>query len=334
MDPRGHGTMVGGIIAARGNNTRGTAGVIFAGGPSLVGCKLAENLNNVAFANNAYDCLRFCQAVPADITVMSWGLNADAAFDNVLFNMLLNYNTALHVVAIGNDGARFFPGNANAVVEATSQVIPPVPGGVYRYDRNAPGSPAGHAQPAAYSGVLPHVISVGAVNLDGNDKWDFSNYGNEFVDVWAPGVDVVTTISCASKMWYYPNDNPAVCMGDEDGCFPYPATCRGDEVYTYNQTRCIQTAAQALNDLSNSYFKDSGTSFSAPFVAGVAAAVKNAAIASGRRASPADLKNILMRSACSIAQLQGLGRSGMVNMYEAVRMAQTGIAPNCIAADG
>ena len=205
MDPRGHGTMVGGIVGARGNANGGTAGVVYEGGPSMVGCKLVEGQEDAAFALNAYECLSFCQAVGADITVNSWGLDRNAAFDEALFGLFRSYNTALHVVAAGNGGSLFEAGNRNEYLQ----------NGRYIYDRNAPG---GATQPGAYSGLLPNVITVGAVNGQGTNRARFSEYGISYVDVWAPGVDIVSTMSVASNLWFA--ENALLNVPGQNGCFP------------------------------------------------------------------------------------------------------------------
>lgn len=320
MDPIGHGTMVAGLIGARGNNQLGIAGVAFAGGASLVGCKLAQDpASDYGFAVNVYMCLTFCESVRADFTVNSWGLTKAAQYDAALFSMFRDYRSALHVVAAGNDGHLFQPGDANVQVTETS----------FQYNRNAPGSPAGHAQPGAFSGILPNVITVGAVNLEGTNKAELSNYGSGYVDVWAPGVDIVSTISCASRLWWFEGGS----QRSYNGCFPYggPNAFFGvdpsdpDEKYVYNVSLCVQTAAAAQAKMESSFYKTSGTSFSAPLVAGIAAVVKNI----NTLYTPAEIKLVLLRSSCRNTQLQASGRRGMANMYEAVQMARTGQTPSC-----
>ncbi|OUJ74955.1 hypothetical protein BXP70_06730 [Hymenobacter crusticola] len=131
---------------------------------------------------------------------------------------------------------------------------------------------------------IPNLITVGA-NARANDEHlvaPFSNYGRQSVDVFAPGVEIMSTVP------------------------------------------------------SSAYGPLSGTSMAAPTVAGVAAVLKTYF----PQLSPADLKRIILQSAvpCHTQVLKPgtkervdfatLSRTGgIVNLYEAVKLASTQPSP-------
>ena len=95
----------------------------------------------------------------------------------------------------------------------------------YDVDGSSPNCPV---YPASYD--LPNIISVGAINENGT-KASFSNYGSSSVDLFAPGVSIIST---------YPTDF------------------------------CINNQCEGIH-YANGYHYMSGTSMAAPFVTGVAA---------------------------------------------------------------
>ncbi|MBO2010923.1 S8 family serine peptidase [Hymenobacter negativus] len=136
--------------------------------------------------------------------------------------------------------------------------------------------------------TIPNLITVGA-SARTNDEHlvaTFSNYGQQLVDVFAPGVDIVST---------YPN---------------------------------------------NQYHPGSGTSMACPVVAGIAAVLK----VNFPHLTPADLKRIILASATpvhtqvrrpgtkTLVDFATLSRTGgIVNMYEAVRLASAVPVPAATA---
>lgn len=137
--------------------------------------------------------------------------------------------------------------------------------------------------------VIPNLITVGASGRLNDEHLParFSNYGRRAVDVFAPGVDILST-------------------------FP-----------------------------DNEYRPDSGTSLACPVVAGIAAVLKTYF----PYLTPADLKRLIVASAQprhTSVQLPGTKRlvnfatlsraGGIVNLYEAVRLASAAPAANPAAA--
>jgi subtilisin family serine protease len=139
--------------------------------------------------------------------------------------------------------------------------------------------------------TIPNLITVGA-SARTNDEHlvaSFSNYSQHLVDVFAPGVDVVST---------YPN---------------------------------------------NKYRPGSGTSMACPVVAGIAAVLK----VTFPHLTPADLKRIILASAVpvhtqvlkpgtkTLVDFATLSRTGgIVNLYEAVRLASAVPVPAATAHRG
>ena len=121
------------------------------------------------------------------------------------------------------------------------------------------------AYPASYN--LPNEISVAAVDNTGKLA-DFSNYGENTVDVAAPGVDILSTTPLGYGI-----------------------------------------AGQDNNDDF-----ESGTSFAAPFVTGVAALLLSQGVE-----DPAQIKDIITSSCKPLSQLKGKVKSGgIIDAYVAL----------------
>jgi len=154
-DANGHGTHVAGTIAAVRNNNIGVAGV--ANNVKIMALRFLD-AGGYGFTSNAIAALNYAVANNAPISNNSWGssLSSDA-----LEAAIEVANQAGHtfVAAAGNSG------------------------------QNADLSPS---YPAAYSST--NIISVAAINSAG-DLASFSNYGLNSVDIAAPGVSIVSSIS-------------------------------------------------------------------------------------------------------------------------------------------
>ena len=154
-DGNGHGTHVAGTIAAVRNNNIGIAGV--AGNVKIMALKFLDSSGN-GYTNNALAALNYAVANGAPISNNSWGGGGSSTS---LFNAIEAANQAGHtfVAAAGNSG------------------------------RNIDSEPS---YPAAYGNS--NIISVAAINSSG-DLASFSNYGLNNVDIAAPGVSIVSSVS-------------------------------------------------------------------------------------------------------------------------------------------
>ena len=153
-DDAGHGTHVGGIIAAEGNNGSGVAGVNW--NAKLMPLKFldANGEGNTADAAMAID---YAVAHGARAINASWG---GPAFSQTLYEAVrrANEHNVLLIAAAGNEGNN-----------ADSQ----------------PDYPAGFD--------LPNVISVAASDRY-DQLLSYSNYGAHSVDLAAPGDDIYSTV--------------------------------------------------------------------------------------------------------------------------------------------
>lgn len=154
-DGNGHGTHVAGTIAAIRNNNIGIAGV--ANNIKIMPLRFLDNSGN-GYTNNAIAALNYAVANGAPISNNSWG---GGGYSSSLFNAIASADQAGHtfVAAAGNSGQDI--------------------------DSNP-------SYPAAYSNS--NIISVAAINSSG-DLASFSNYGYSNVDIAAPGVSILSTIS-------------------------------------------------------------------------------------------------------------------------------------------
>ncbi|WP_084962625.1 S8 family peptidase [Thermoactinospora rubra] len=154
-DGNGHGTHVAGILAAKAGNARGGAGVAF--NARLVVCKALDN-NLRGTVADVSDCILWTWQQGAKVINMSLGGRTD--------------HPALHQ-AIQNAWQLGLSQGATLVASA---------GNVALEDRGTPFFPAAYEE----------VVAVSATT-DRDQLASFSNTGS-FVDVAAPGEDVLSTI--------------------------------------------------------------------------------------------------------------------------------------------
>ncbi|MEM6262957.1 MAG: S8 family peptidase [Bacteroidota bacterium] len=150
-----HGTHVAGIIAARGNNSRGVTGVSWRS--KIMPLKFL-NADGGGFASGAIQALDYARTMGADMTNNSWG---GGGFNQSLSDAIGRVGQAgqLFIAAAGNNN-----GNNN--------------------DRAA-------LYPASYP--QDHIISVLATDF--NDTLPrFTNIGPATVDLGAPGLGIYSTI--------------------------------------------------------------------------------------------------------------------------------------------
>ncbi len=166
-DDQKHGSHVAGIIAASGNNGKGVAGVAW--GSRVVPLKVLDSLGD-GFTSDIVKAMDYVGdlrrgGVPIIAINMSFGGPTSSALERAVMRAL--QNDLLIVAAAGNESSN------NDLLK------------VY---------------PASYN--FPHVLSVSAVDQDGNLS-SYSNYGAETVSLSAPGDDVMSTVPFRTTGSYY-----------------------------------------------------------------------------------------------------------------------------------
>ena len=154
IDNHGHGTHIAGIIAARGNNQVGIAGINWRA--QLLPERFQDGGGHISELIQAID---HAVLQNANIINASWGTFVD--------------NSALKdaILWAGEQGTVFVAAAGN--------------------QSNDIGNPSLAYYPAAYNDV-PNLISVASVGSDGNLS-GFSNFGLNTVDIAAPGSRVLST---------------------------------------------------------------------------------------------------------------------------------------------
>ncbi len=155
-----HGTHVSGIIAAEGNNNEGVCGVIWKA--EIVPIKIVGSYGPTATSASELRGVIYALAINAKVANISFELG----FSYPMLHALTAFsnNGGIVVVAAGNGDVNHIPINLNYVSD--------------------------YVMYSAISGV----ILVGA--SDQNDaSASFSNYGSSTVDIFAPGVDIYSTVS-------------------------------------------------------------------------------------------------------------------------------------------
>lgn len=174
-DVLGHGTHCSGIIAAQANNHIGLSGV-----GSMANLKIMMCSTNTAFEE-------------VDEDQHTYSYRELGAFNYVLKAKQRGVN----IVATSNSWGS--PGRSeiyDAVIDRLGEegVISFFAAGNDHLDLDDKSyKPAG--------GNSPYMVTVGAAKIDGN-KAGFSNYGRSKVDLFAPGVDILSTVGYAT---YFPN---------------------------------------------------------------------------------------------------------------------------------
>ena len=159
FDDNGHGTHVAGTIAAKGNNGRGVAGVLW--DAQLVGLKFLDAVGG-GYTSSAVAALNYAVGKSILVSNNSWG---GGGYSQALYDAINTARAAGHVfvAAAGNGGS----------------------------DGVGDNNDASASYPASYN--LDNIISVAAT--DSRDALaSFSNYGATSVDVAAPGVGILSTV--------------------------------------------------------------------------------------------------------------------------------------------
>ena len=153
-DDNAHGTHCAGTIGAVGNNGKGVVGVNW--NVSMVGLKFLGGSGG-GYLSDAVKAISYATKIGVDLTSNSWG------------------------------GGGFSSSMKNAIDEAANAGI----GFVAAAGNHAGDNDAYPSYPASYESV--NVISVGANDHFGKSAY-FSCYGKTSVDLFAPGVNILSTI--------------------------------------------------------------------------------------------------------------------------------------------
>ncbi len=164
MDDNSHGTHVSGAIVAEANNGIGVAGVAPL---AKIICVKIGNAQGQISTKDAFRGIRYARSRGVDVMTNSW--SGPGAYDSSLLDSeILEVEKAgiLFVVAAGNDGK-------NLDLKKSY--------------------PASLKADGRKDGKYKNVLVVGASDNQDNPA-SFSNYGIESVDVFAPGVNILSTV--------------------------------------------------------------------------------------------------------------------------------------------
>ncbi len=274
-----HGAMVAGIIGAAGNNGLGVTGV--AQKIKMVSVQIFDNFatsggGRLSEELTAFNYIYTLRTRGLNIRVINASFGVNGACETMERDaiQLLGNLGILFVVSAGND-------------HLNTDVFPNAPGNC-----NA-----------------TNIVTVAAVGRNGQLA-SFSNYGKNFVDVAAPGVEIASTGSNCSDNCAYAFDG--VCEDGGAGA-QYNVCTIGED--------CTDCGARG-----ESYLIYDGTSFAAPFVSGIAALLFDRS----PFLTPEEARMILMRTSSPQASLQGLiGSAGIASLFGALA-----VDPNDADGDG
>ena len=159
VDHNGHGTHVAGTIGARGNNGVGVSGVaqqVSLMSLAFMGPSGSGYISNAISAINYATMMRTRYGVNVVASNNSWGSSN--------YSATLEYSVSEHL-------------RADVVFVAAAG----------NSDKNTDVS---YHFPSAFN--LPNIISVGSTNRNDQPS-SFSNFGQQSVDVWAPGENIMST---------------------------------------------------------------------------------------------------------------------------------------------
>ncbi|CAA6819068.1 MAG: Serine protease, subtilase family [uncultured Sulfurovum sp.] len=172
MDTGGHGTHVAGAIGAEGNNSLGVTGVNWTA--SIAACRFlgfdGGSTSDGIQCINYFTDLKVNRGVNVVLTNNSWG---GGSYSQLVKDAISTAGTygILFVAAAGNED--------------------------YNNDVNL-------TYPASYD--ADNIISVAAIDTN-DERANFSNYGVTTVDLAAPGVKILSTISNKGFPLCTPNEN-------------------------------------------------------------------------------------------------------------------------------
>lgn len=167
MDDMGHGSHCAGIIAGDAGNGTGITGVAADSNTKIMALKWldSDGYGEIYDVINAYNYIYQMQQLGVNVIAVnnSWGVYADSIYGEVAILQdamdLVGQNGALSICAAGNETA-----------DIDEDIMIP---GSYKSD---------------------YIITVAASQEDG-DLAEFSCYGDESVDLAAPGTDILSSVS-------------------------------------------------------------------------------------------------------------------------------------------
>ncbi len=225
LDDNGHGTHVAGIIAAESNNNKGITGAVLnKSNIKIMPLKFldSEGGGYVYGAISAYHYIYKAQKLGVNVVAInnSWGGSPDDDDDKILktaINLVgkganSDGKGALSICASGNEGV-----NTDDIINSPSCI-----------DSN-------------------YIISVAASN-EKDELAAFSNYGNNSVDLAAPGANILSTVS-------YNCFNPSIYEDKSKMCSQYESFDSDMGEFKYNISDGTTTTT------SDVYFGNSGKSF-------------------------------------------------------------------------
>lgn len=183
LDGDGHGTHVAGIIAAAGDNQNGISGI----NKSNVKIMALKGLDDTGSGDDEslIACLDYvCRAAKLGANIksmnLSWGgigTESEQEIYDMIFDELGSYGVVTYIAA-GNDGLDISDlGNYDEI-----DFI----GDMFMFDEKALVTPS--------SSESKYAVTVAASN-EKDQLADFSNYSSKYVDVAAPGTDILSTVS-------------------------------------------------------------------------------------------------------------------------------------------
>ncbi len=176
-EQNGHGTHVAGIIAAEGNNNRGVCGVAW--DAEVVPIRISGSDNGDA--SNAAEVRGLLYALALDIKVVNLSYGVRFSYPLMYAFQAFGINGGLVVIAAGN-------GDIDPEKDGIGDDL----SSVYNYVTTSANS---------------SVILVGASDQNDNPA-SFSNYSGTVVDIFAPGVDIYSTIPRLDyDNWLYKNNS-------------------------------------------------------------------------------------------------------------------------------
>ena len=232
-----HGTHVAGIIGAITNNNLGIAGIAQA--------EIAL-LNRDTFVNS-----------------LTWAIENDIKIINASFSYIIpgTYDTPAPYNIAHANALRMFGENGGLFIAAA--------GNSKSNTDDKPEYPAGYSDKSKFPDIN-NVISVGSIDKNGN-KADSSCYGRNSVQIYAPGVEILSTFPTS------------LCEAGD---------CRGYNCGTH---------------FANGYHYMSGTSMAAPHVTGVAALL----LSNSPSLSTQQIKEYILDNATEITISTQSGKQGV-----------------------
>ena len=231
LDDNGHGTHVAGIIAAAADNEKGISG-INKSNVKIMACKFLdeEGYGDTEAALAAYEYISRAIDLGTNVVAVnnSWGGFGDRAeqdlFDEIFDS--LGEKGAVTTVAAGNESV-----DLSKIYDDEEMSL------LYDDEEEMLMTPA--------SSLSKYCLTVAATN-EKDELADFSNYSKDYVDVAAPGCDILSSVSydCFNPSIYSDAQKAELCRENQDfeGSFTstdfgYPNFFElanpGDELYEF-----------------------------------------------------------------------------------------------------